>query len=161
LTNDDVAIEGVSCLGRCDRAPAACLVAKGAEHENYYLGRSAEELSSIILTALKGEPPPPNHDSERTYLGAGSVIDPYQGESSDYRAVRAAIAARDASLRAAMETLAPRSGWTLGMLEKFRIAAIRQMRVDFEMETPIRAAVLAWQTENDWAKGSNLGGWSD
>jgi len=161
LANDDVAVEGVSCLGRCDRAPAACLWAKGSEHESYYLGRSGEELKAIVSATLRGDPPAPNHDSDQSYLGGGSMIDPYKKELSDYRAVRAAIAARDASLRAAMQLLSGKPGWTLGMMEKFRIAAIRQMRVEFEMEPPIRAAVLAWQTENDWAKGPTLGGWSD
>lgn len=33
-----VAVEGVSCLGRCDRAPAACVAVTGSEHEFYYLG---------------------------------------------------------------------------------------------------------------------------
>ena len=60
-----------------------------------------------------------------------------------------------------MKFLSAKPEWTLGMLEKFRIAAIRQMRVDFEMEPAIRDAVRCWQTEDDWAKGPELGGWSD
>jgi NADH:ubiquinone oxidoreductase subunit E len=78
LANDDVAVEGVSCLGRCDRAPAACLWAKGSEHESYYLGRSGEELKAIVSATLRGDPPAPNHDSDQSYLGGGSMIDPYK-----------------------------------------------------------------------------------
>ncbi len=161
LTSEQVAVEGTSCLGRCDRAPAACLAAQGSEHEHYYLGRSSEELKAIVAATLQGNPPTPDRDIDRTFLGDDTKIDPYQGESPDYRAVRAAIAARDASLGKARSLLSAKPEWTLGMLEKFRMAAIRQLRVDFEMEPAIRDAVRAWQTEDDWAKGPELGGWSD
>jgi NADH:ubiquinone oxidoreductase subunit F (NADH-binding)/NADH:ubiquinone oxidoreductase subunit E len=158
VTNDEVAVEGTSCLGRCDRAPAACLLVQGVEHEHYYLGRSFEELSAVISAALTGAPPAPNHDSELSYLKDGSVIDPYKGELSDYRAVRKAIAARNASIDAAAKVLETMRGWRLEMLEQFRVATIRKMRVE---ESLVRSAVLAWQTEDDWAKGPTLGGWSD
>jgi NADH:ubiquinone oxidoreductase subunit F (NADH-binding)/NADH:ubiquinone oxidoreductase subunit E len=161
LTSEHVAVEGTSCLGRCDRAPAACLSVEGSEHERYYLARSADELKSIVAATLTGVPSESDHDADQSFLGEGSIIDPYKGESPDYRAVRAAIAARDASLSAAMKTLSAKPEWTLDMLERFRIAAIRQMRVDFEMEEVIRGAVRSWQTEDGWAKGPTLGGWSD
>jgi len=158
VTNDEVAVEGISCLGRCDRAPAACLAVQGVEHEHYYLGRSFEELRAIIAAAVAGEAPPSNLDSELSYLGEGSLIDPYKGELSDYRVVRKAIAARNASIDAAARVLESTSGWKLEMLEQFRVATIRKMRVEDPL---VRAAVLAWQTEDDWAKGPTLGGWSD
>ncbi len=162
LTSEEVAIEGTSCLGRCDRAPAACLSVQGSEHERYYFARSSDELKSIVTSTLTGVPPESDHDADQSFLGEGSVIDPYKGESPDYRAVRAAIAARDASLSAAMKFLSAKPEWTLDMLERFRIAAIRQMRVDFEMEQAIRDAVRSWQTEDEeWTKGPTLGGWSD
>ncbi|MES2569924.1 MAG: NAD(P)H-dependent oxidoreductase subunit E, partial [Verrucomicrobiota bacterium] len=44
IAGEDVAVEGVSCLGRCDRAAAACVTVQGAEHESYFLGRSTAEL---------------------------------------------------------------------------------------------------------------------
>ena len=56
-----------------------------------------------------------------------------------------------------MKFLTAKPEWTLGMLEKFRLAAIRQMRIDFEMEPAIRDAVRCWQTEDEWAKGPELG----
>ncbi len=161
LTSEDVAVEGTSCLGRCDRAPAACLSAQGSEHEQYYLARSSDELKAIVAATLKGAPPAPDHDGDRGFLGDDTVIDPYKADSSDYRAAHAAIAARDASLDAAIEFLKAKPEWTLGMLEKFRLAAMRQMRVDFEMEPAVRDAVRSWQTEDEWANGPKLGGWSD
>ena len=160
LTSEHVAVEGTSCLGRCDRAPAACLSVQGSEHEHYYLARSGDELKAIVEATLKGVPPAPDHDFDQSFLGDGAMIDPYKGNSPDYRAVRAAIAARDASLGAAMELLSAKPEWTFGMLEKFRLAAIGQMRVDFEMEPAIRDAVRCWQVEAEWAKGPALGGWS-
>lgn len=161
LVSDEVAVEGSSCLGRCDRAPAASLSVQGVEHEHYYLGRSADELRGIVAATLKDVPPAPDHDIDRSYLAGDSMIDPYKGRVPDYRVVRAAIAARDVSLAAAAKFLSSKPDWTLGMVEKFRLAAVRQMRVDFEMEPGFRQAVRAWQTEKDWAKGSELGGWSE
>src|SRR5450432_2909729 len=161
LASEHVAVEGASCLGRCDRAPAACAAVPGSEHEHYYLARSSDELKAIVAAAVRNAPPAPDHDIDQSLLGDGSMIDPYQGNSPDYRAVRAAITARDTSLSAAVEFLSAKPEWTLGMVEKFRIAAIRQMRVDFEMESAIRGAVRYWQTEDAWAKGPTLGGWSD
>ncbi len=161
LTSEHVAIEGVSCLGRCDRAPAACVAMQGREHDNYYLGRSVDELRTVVAATLAGAPPAPDRDTDHISVNDDAVIDPYKGESPDYRAVRAAIAARDASLNGAIEILKSKAGWTPGMLDNFRAAAIRQMRVDFELAPPVREAVRHWQTENDWAKGPELGGWSD
>jgi NADH:ubiquinone oxidoreductase subunit F (NADH-binding)/NADH:ubiquinone oxidoreductase subunit E len=161
LTGEHVAVEGTSCLGRCDRAPAACLSVQGSKHERYYLARSSDELKAIVAATVQGESPAPNHDLDQRFLDDGALIDPYKGQSPDYRAVRAAIAARDASLNAAMKFLSAKPEWTLGMLEKFRLAAIRQMRIDFEMEPAIGDAVRSWQTEDEWAKGPELGGWAD
>src|SRR5437868_4146249 len=98
LTNNEFAVEGTSCLGRCDRAPAACLSVEGSEHERYYLGRSAVELRDIITKTVRGEPPPPDHDAQHAVAHDDFLIDPYKGSSPDYHAVRAAVAARDHSL---------------------------------------------------------------
>jgi NADH:ubiquinone oxidoreductase subunit F (NADH-binding) len=161
LRSDEVAVEGVSCLGRCDRAPAACVAVQGAEHEQYYLARSGAELQALVAATLKGTPPTPDHDVDQRFLGDGAMIDPYKGNAPDYRTVRAAIAARDASLGAAIKILSAKPEWTFGMLEKFRLAAIGQMRVDFEMEPAVREAARCWQMETEWAKGREFGGWSD
>jgi NADH:ubiquinone oxidoreductase subunit F (NADH-binding) len=161
LNSEHVAVEGISCLGRCDRAPAACVATLGSEHECYYLQRSTNDLKGIVAAALKGTPVAPNHDRDLSHAGDGVMIDPYKGDSPDYQAVRAALGARDASLRRAMEHLKTTAGSTPGMLERFRIAAIRQLRVDFEIDPEIRQAARCWQTEDDWAKGPELGGWSE
>src|SRR5438132_79049 len=161
LTSEQVAVEGTSCLGRCDRAPAACVSVEGSEHEQYYLARSIDELKAIMGAILEGKHPGPDHDVDQTCIRDDAMIDPYKGDSPDYRGVRAAVAARDASLRAAAELLKRKLGWTAGMLENFRIAAVRQMRVELEVEPAVREAVRCWQTEKDWAKGTELGGWSE
>ncbi len=54
-------IEGVSCLGRCDRAPAVC-IDSGATTRNY-LQRSLDELSEIVRETLDGRPPQHDPDS--------------------------------------------------------------------------------------------------
>ncbi|HEY4284162.1 MAG TPA: NAD(P)H-dependent oxidoreductase subunit E, partial [Chthoniobacterales bacterium] len=160
LTNEEIAVEGASCLGRCDRAPAACVSVQGSEHEHYYLGRSGAQLREILAQTVKGQPPPPDHDLDQSFL-EDARIDPYKGTSPDYRAVRTAIAARDHSLSSAIEILRKRPEWTAAMLETFRLAALRQLPVDFELEPLVSDAVLGWQTEEEWAKGESLGGWSD
>src|SRR4051812_17857268 len=62
LTSEQFAIEGVSCLGRCDRAPAACVAIQGEHHDHYYLGRSAAELREIVTQSLAGKPPAADRD---------------------------------------------------------------------------------------------------
>lgn len=161
LTSGDVGIEGASCLGRCDRAPAACVAVQGSEHERYYLGKTAPELRDIVASFLKGEPLPADHDIDQSFVRDDCLIDPYKGASPDYHAVRAAIGARDHAIGSAMEFLKNQPQWSPSMLEKFRVATIRQLRVDFDLEPAVREAVRAWQTEADWAKGHSLGGWSD
>jgi NADH:ubiquinone oxidoreductase subunit F (NADH-binding) len=161
VVDDSIGIEVASCLGRCDRAPAACVAIRGSHHDRYYLGRSSAELGDIAVRAANDDPVPPDSDIEHTIAGDDMLIDPYKGASADYHAVRAAVGARDHSLSTAIDMLKGRPGWTPGMLEKFRVAATRQMRVDVELEPAVEAAVRAWQTEKDWAKGPTLGGWSD
>jgi len=162
LTNENIAIEGASCLGRCDRAPAACVALQGSGHEHYYLGKSATELREIVSKALGGGAmPASDRDIDHNILVDDFKIDPQQGAKPEYHGVRAALGVRDHSLRSAANLLNQQPGWTPGMLEKFRLASIRQMRVDFELEPIVRDAVRAWQTESDWAKGTSLGGWSD
>ncbi len=161
LASETVAVEGTSCLGRCDRAPAACLLRKGCEHESYHLGRSTSELREIVSASLQDFSPAPDHDIDKEFDNNNAIIDPYKGDSPNYRGVRAAVAARDGSLSRSIEFLKVNQDWTPGMLEKFRLAAIRQMRVDFEVELIIREAVRCWQTQTGWANSSDLGGWSE
>src|SRR6478752_6536995 len=56
---ENVAIEGTSCVGRCDRCPAASVSVAGIEHDYYYLGKTVEEMRKIIDQCLAGVPPAP------------------------------------------------------------------------------------------------------
>lgn len=161
LVGGQVAVEGVSCLGRCDRAPAACVSVQGAGHEHYYLARSTDELRNVVEACVRDAPQEPDHDADQGYSAKDWVIDPYCGNTPEYLGVRKAIAARDASLAAAAEFLRAKSGWGSERVEEFRQGCIRQMRVDFSMESEVAKAVRCWQSETDWAKDANLGGWAD
>ena len=157
----DIAIEGASCLGRCDRPIAACIAMRGSEHEHYYLSRSADELREIIEACLQDSPPKSDRDADLTYAPVDALIDPYAGNAPNYAAVRKAVKSRNASVRAAAEALAARLEWTPSQIEQFRLGATGELRLNFSKEPSIIDAVRAWQTEDDWAKGVELGGWSD
>ena len=159
LNPGQVTVQGASCLGRCDRAPAACVALTGVEHEQYYLGRTFDELKQIVEACVAGAPPKPHHDAahcpapvQADGLPAGSIINPYAGKP-DYAAVRKAVKLRDASLDALEFQLAIQHQWNPTKLEYFRRAALRQLRVDFPLERPMTAAVRDWQTEGSWSKG--------
>jgi NADH:ubiquinone oxidoreductase subunit F (NADH-binding)/(2Fe-2S) ferredoxin len=160
LDGKQVTITGTSCLGRCDRAPAAFAAIEGHEHELYYLARSADQLRTVIEACLAGEPPKMDRDVDFSGLPAGSKVNPY-GASPDYTAVRKALALRDASLNLSAQTLAEKFWWNPSQLDFFRRAATLQMRVDFPMDRAMTEAVRCWQTEADWAKGPERGGWSE
>jgi NADH:ubiquinone oxidoreductase subunit E len=63
LNLQQVIVQGASCLGRCDRAPAACVALSGVEREQYYLGRTVEELKQMVEACAAGAPPKPHHDT--------------------------------------------------------------------------------------------------
>ena len=91
----EVAVEGVSCLGRCDRAPACSINRHGDFHDHVYAGRSADDLRRIALGIIDGgEPEPPDTDTK--YQPFGNQVDwqidvyrtcPQFGDRT-YRAVR-------------------------------------------------------------------------
>ncbi len=158
---EGVEVTGVSCLGRCDRAPAACLSVAGQAHEQYYLGRSAEQLREVVRAAAAGDPMPPDRDVDHVGLGPESKIDIYADGAPRYQAVRRALAARDASLDRATEILSETGEWPSRQLEQFRRAALRQNRGEPALPASVTGAVRDWQTENGWAKGPELGGWAE
>ena len=80
-------VEGVSCLGRCDRAPAACVSITGSEHDYFYLKRSSAELKQIAQDWLRGEARPGDHDIDQPFSPAPHTIDPYASKSPQYAAV--------------------------------------------------------------------------
>ncbi len=154
LAGDDVAVEGVSCLGRCDRAPAACVAVAGHHDEPYYLGRSVEELAEIARSGLRHELPAPDLDAGYDCMHGEVRLDPY-GDGADYLGLRKVIAARNASLDGAEAQLRA-EGWEARAQDQFRAAALRG---DVSTVPEVATAVLAWQTADDWAK--ELGDWSE
>ena len=161
MEGKDVSVEGVSCLGRCDRAPAAMVTVGASEHAHSYLGRSEQELKEIITSCLRGNVPHSDHDAATPSPLEGSVIDFYAQGVAPYSAVQKALACRDASLTKAMQVLQETKNWPTGRAEQFRLAAVNQLRGLGEIEDEVADAVRAWQTESDWAKGRDLGGWAE
>jgi NADH:ubiquinone oxidoreductase subunit F (NADH-binding)/NADH:ubiquinone oxidoreductase subunit E len=92
LGKDKVCVDGVSCLGQCDR-PIAVEI-----NDHVYRGKSEEELRGLIQTAAAKEPLP-HQKADRTPLGW--KIDVYGGQPR-YDAVRRFVENRngDAILKA-------------------------------------------------------------
>ncbi|MEP6808976.1 MAG: NAD(P)H-dependent oxidoreductase subunit E, partial [Chthoniobacterales bacterium] len=158
--SEHVAVQGVSCLGRCDRAPAACVAVTGAEHESYYLRRDAAGLKQIAADWLRGEPPVADRDSDQPFSPMTVAVDPYVGEMPSYSAVRSALTLRDRAVESAVKSLSEKKGWQQDKLEQFREGAVG-MKSEGIIPSEVAAAVRAWKTETDWATGEELGGWSD
>ncbi len=112
---------GASCLGRCDRAPAARIYEQGNEHSVYNLHRrSAQEIIEAASTLLSGKSnqlvvndtdhawPPPQKDWQ---------IDIYASQpvSERYASIRRFIQAGDNS--AAVQTVlgSLKTAWLLGL----------------------------------------------
>jgi NADH:ubiquinone oxidoreductase subunit F (NADH-binding)/NADH:ubiquinone oxidoreductase subunit E len=164
-----VEVKGVSCLGRCDRAPAAC-VALGkhgdaaGETELYYHGRTTAELREIVETFLSDEAiefPPPDRDAEQPFHRGTWKIDPYRGQPSDYRGVKKFAAERKASIQKAAELLQTRASWSAEQAEQFSAAAARKTSSKITVSPRLADAVRGWQTAEGWAASPELGGWSE
>lgn len=161
----EVEIEGVSCLGRCDQAPAACIVihqgmgGHGHESEQYFHAESVEQLKSLVQDAGTGEVSFSQAVAPKE--ATGWTIDPYNGQPSDYRAVRIAAERRKISIAAAVELLKGRAKWPIEYAERFRLAASRQMLVKFPVSAAMADAVRDWQTATGWAAKPELGDWSE
>ncbi|MDQ2918709.1 MAG: NAD(P)H-dependent oxidoreductase subunit E [Verrucomicrobiota bacterium] len=160
LGNDLINVEGVSCLGRCDRAAAACVAITGSEHDYFYFKRSAAELKQIAEDWLRGEPRPADHDIDQPFSPAPLMIDPYAGKAPEYAAVLRALAVRDEALGKATTMLAQNFDWPQDDIARFRNGAV-SARVDGAGAERVEQALLDWHTENDWAKGPELAGWSE
>ncbi len=159
LEAEGISVEGASCLGRCDRAPSACVTIVGQHDEYYYQGRSLEDLKRAAQAALQGQPPAQDTDADHVSGLGTRKLDPYDGQPPAYTGVTKLIEARDASLQAAMDVL-HQGGWDRESVEKFREGAVHRLRKDIKLPEEVVAAVRAWQTEADWAKGPTLGGWA-
>lgn len=100
---DRVEVCGVSCLGRCDRAPAAML------NERLYVSRSEKELRQLIDSAVDGQLPQADSDERGTVSRWQQwQIDPYAEDGAvgrDYRILRQYLTHNDpAKVIAALET---------------------------------------------------------
>jgi formate dehydrogenase beta subunit len=108
----DVVVEGVSCLGRCDRAPACSINRHDHQdparsfHDFVYAGRPPADLRRIALGVIDGgEPEPP--DTDARYIPHGNQadwqIDPYRDPNTfgdrAYRAVKDYLAAHPDPVR--------------------------------------------------------------
>lgn len=105
----DVSVEGVSCLGRCDRAPA-CSVSRhggaGAFHDHVYAGRTLDDLKRVALNIVGGQEPD-RPDTDAGYVPHGNQadwqIDPYRDPTAlgdrAYRAVQEFLKAHPEPIR--------------------------------------------------------------
>jgi NADH:ubiquinone oxidoreductase subunit F (NADH-binding)/CRP-like cAMP-binding protein/Fe-S-cluster-containing dehydrogenase component/NADH:ubiquinone oxidoreductase subunit E len=123
----NVAIEGVSCLGRCDGPPAVSIAAVRREegqsqnaqsHEFYCAGGDFEKLRSIITEAVAGTSVPTTAptDAASNYARSDWRIDPYQGQDSDYAAVKKLVA-----------TMGPAADWSDWVLQELNDGNLRGM----------------------------------
>ena len=75
----EVVVEGVSCLGRCDRAPAVWVEKRpmpDGEHAWVYCNKTQKELEVVLRhLAADGEPPP--HDPDAAYTPHTNANRPY------------------------------------------------------------------------------------
>lgn len=86
LRGQDAVVRGISCLGRCDQAPAIAINDRIYSPVNEgEAERMAREASSL------GELPSP----PRTKLGVRCASDPYASEAERYGAVRRVVETRD------------------------------------------------------------------
>jgi NADH:ubiquinone oxidoreductase subunit F (NADH-binding)/NADH:ubiquinone oxidoreductase subunit E len=82
---EDVQIKDVSCLGRCDRAPAV------AVNDTIFEGVSAEQVEQLVRRAVRGDE---LHAEQPEALRVECASDPYQGNEK-YGAVRKLFSTRD------------------------------------------------------------------
>ena len=110
LPGRSVDVKLVSCLGRCDRAPAASVAVAGeSPPTRNYLARTADEIWNAAQAGLSGELP--RGDSDREHVPpqfADWMIDVYHGQPA-YRGIRQFIeeSARHAASPAAPDNETP------------------------------------------------------
>lgn len=94
LRGKDAIVRGISCLGRCDRAPAVAI------NDGIYAGLLEAEVELMAREAASGGelPEPP-----RTKRGMQCASDPYASPREHYGAVRQLVKSRD--WNSALETL--------------------------------------------------------
>ena len=86
LQGPDIAVRGISCLGRCDQAPAVAI------NDRIYTAVSEAEVERMARDAASlGELPEP----PQTKRGVRCATDPYPNAGERYGAVRRFVASRD------------------------------------------------------------------
>ena len=83
--DQDVAIHNVSCLGRCDEAPAVSI------NDHIFAGVSENRLREMVLSLLAEGPLP---ESPHAHRGVSCATDPYKSQER-YGAVRNLVESRD------------------------------------------------------------------
>jgi formate dehydrogenase beta subunit len=81
----DVEIRDVSCLGRCDHAPAI------AVNDHIFADFTADRAESLVRAAIRGEEIPDSHPEQ---VRVACASDPYP-ETEKYGALRSAIATKN------------------------------------------------------------------
>ncbi len=81
---DQVQVCGVSCLGRCDRAPAAMVYAEGVtEHERLLAETDVGRCQKAVAAMLDGQEPAHDTDAEHAKTQVGQwALDTYQGTAT-------------------------------------------------------------------------------
>jgi NADH:ubiquinone oxidoreductase subunit F (NADH-binding)/NADH:ubiquinone oxidoreductase subunit E len=161
IPGENVEVRGVSCVGRCDRALAASVTSSASEHDNYYLGRNADQLREIVQAHLRGEIPTPDLDADQGYKAANFTINPYGESTPNYAGVLKAVSVRDRALDTAAKSLENRLGWSPVRIEQFRRAAMSRLDASACPDEEIGEAVTAFGADKDWAEGPTMGGWSE
>lgn len=108
LARDGTVIEGVSCLGRCDRAPACSISRHGHDanvkhfHDRVYAGLFPNELRGVIEAIVAGEMPQPTPDvAHRASDPTNWLIDVYRQRSmAKYEATRRFLKSHPQPIRA-------------------------------------------------------------
>jgi NADH:ubiquinone oxidoreductase subunit F (NADH-binding)/NADH:ubiquinone oxidoreductase subunit E len=118
LASEGVSVEGVSCLGRCDRAPAVRIslnqtvnqtpkqtvnrvpgsgtAGNSQVHEFYCLGRETGEIKRMVSACLDGRASSIGADRDigrPEYPSRNWLIDPYKGTGGEYAGVKKLAAA--------------------------------------------------------------------
>lgn len=94
----EVRVQGVSCLGRCDRAPAVWVERQpmpAGEHGWVFAGRNRAAIEQVMTRlATQADAPTPDPDADyRPPTNPGWVIDPYAADNRppEYRAVKRVV----------------------------------------------------------------------
>jgi NADH:ubiquinone oxidoreductase subunit F (NADH-binding)/NADH:ubiquinone oxidoreductase subunit E len=106
----EVRCGGVSCLGRCDRAPVMVVnryaqhaghtnghAGHGhADHDLLYVGRSPAEFGEIVTRIAKGDKPPTDDDGNyKPHTPVWTINEPYNQSGPTYEAVKKFLAQPD------------------------------------------------------------------